>query len=109
MLKGASAVRATGILIMNKLNKCTLSILVFNLFLDRHQYFRTLVSLLSSWNMCEFSKNTAMWLGLKNSLDTKTFVSVPEINLSQIKKLQVAKNLHVKFILLISNCILPVF
>jgi len=48
MLKGASAVRATGILIMNKLNKCTLSILVFNLFLDRHQYFRTLVSLLSS-------------------------------------------------------------
>jgi len=48
MLKGARAVRAQGVLIVRNLNKCTLSILVSNLFLNRqgnfsiHRYFSCL-------------------------------------------------------------------
>ena len=45
---GASAARAHDVLMVNTLNKCTLSILVYNLFLDRQcnilytpQYFHT--------------------------------------------------------------------
>jgi len=37
MPKDASAGRAHGVLIVKKLNKCTLSILVPNLFLDRQR------------------------------------------------------------------------
>ena len=55
MPKGVSATRASGVLMVNILNKCILSILVYNLFLDRQctilyipQYFHTPVYWLSS-------------------------------------------------------------
>jgi len=45
MPKSASATKARGVLIVNKLNKYSLSILVANLFLDwQRSYFLTLVS-----------------------------------------------------------------
>ena len=59
------AARARGVLIVKKLNKCTLSILLSHLCLDRKRpYFRTPVSYyklripqISSWIICYFFKN----------------------------------------------------
>ena len=72
--EGASAARVFGVLIVKILYKCRLSILVYNLFLDRQrnilctpQYFHTQVYSLSSWN-----RNSNL-IARKNRLDTKNY------------------------------------
>ena len=73
--KGVSAMRARGVLMVKILNKCILSILVYNLFLKRQrnilytpQYFHTSVYWLYFWN-----RNLIIRLSDwgKNSLDPK--------------------------------------
>ena len=68
--EGACAARARGVLMMKILNKCILSILVYNLVLDRQrhilytpQYFLTPVYLLAVFIKQNFklSKNTAIF------------------------------------------------
>mgnify|MGYP006890633018 CR=1 FL=1 len=67
MPRGTRAARACDVLMVKILNKCTLSILVYNLFYRQTaQYFHTPVSMLSSWNTSlNFQKNTAIWLSQK--------------------------------------------
>ena len=73
MVKGPNVAKARGVLMMKKLKKkCTLSILVSNLFLDRQRPFYVSLDILtkyisfSSWNSSfNFKKRR------KNRLDTK--------------------------------------
>jgi len=64
MLKGARAVRAQGVLIVRNLYKCTLSILVPNLFLNRQGNF-------SIHHILDVFKKSG-WT--KNRLETKTMI-----------------------------------
>jgi len=77
--KGASAARARGVLIVNILNKCILSILVYNLFLDRQcnilytsHYFHTPVYWLSSWNRNSNFQTIRLTDWAKKGSDTKS-------------------------------------
>ena len=81
--KGASAAWARGVLMVKILNKCVLSILVYNLFLDRQrnslytpQYFHAPVYWLSSWNRNSNFQKCSDFIGWKNRLDTNIFYMI---------------------------------
>ena len=62
MPKDVSAGRAHGVLIVKKLNKCTLS--NFNLFLDKQRNISMHVAVFMKYTLLLFF-NTAIWLGEK--------------------------------------------
>ena len=81
--KGTSAERARGISMVNILNKCILSILVYNLFLDRQrnilytpQYFNRYIGCLHKIEKKEEKRD-----GPKNRLDTMAFSCLHLLNL----------------------------
>ena len=76
--KGASAANVRGVLMVKILNKCILSILVYNLFYRQTaQYFHTPVYWLSSCLQClheiHISKKYGFLIGRKNRLDINYF------------------------------------
>ena len=71
-LSVSSRLGACGVFMVKILNKCILSILVYNLFYRQTaQYFHTLVYWLSSWNKNSNFQRKLLSDWLKNRLDTK--------------------------------------